>query len=279
MGSGSQQALVCEILLTSKFTFSAFRCMARGRTRSALRSLGHFLGVIVNGALIVQAVVLLLQPRSEDMVEFCHWLGQGLLFGIVGALGLVVEFLRDCHLLSKGFVKTIAHRTLLGLYYFWLGCCAIGGLRATVTLQESASITHHFLDTIVSLRLVEVAIGYCAWVAAGFNVLTSSCLALEEYDMAAEDEERAPLLDSKAPGIAGDSPQRSPGDSFNSSLLNASGVSLGNATGAFQQGSPDLKQPPHGAWATAGSGMWTNASQAPPGGWSHTGNDKPFGCA
>merc|ERR1719335_894613 len=91
----------------------------------------------------------------------------------------------------------MTHQIMLACFYFWLGCCAFGGLRTAVATLDSKNHKFLIVDSTVSLRLLEVIIGSVAWAAAGFNFLTSCCLRSDRYDdVDAEDEEKAALVKS-----------------------------------------------------------------------------------
>mmetsp|Transcript_84557 Transcript_84557/g.149642 ORF Transcript_84557/g.149642 Transcript_84557/m.149642 type:complete len:240 (-) Transcript_84557:202-921(-) len=239
--------------------------MAQGRTRAAIRAIGHLLGALVNAALISQSVVLFTQPATGDIITFCHWLGQGLTFGLVGVIGMAIEFAMEFRMQTDGFMKSfmkaMAHRTLLGIYYFWLGCCAIGGLRATMTTVEGKNHSWQLVDASVSLRLAEVTIGYCAWTAAAFNLLTSCCFGETGHEKEDDDEEKVALINSKAKGKRSTSSLSTTCQSETSSFQTQDGRSSFKSPEVISE-KPEVS---------------SDLFEAPAGGWAHM--DKPFGCA
>jgi len=176
--------------------------MAHGRTRVAFKAVGHAFGVVVNGLLLLQAVALFIQPEVGSTIKFCHWLGQGMLFVGLGSFGMQAEFHSHSSPLSTqgfyaDFMRMVARRALLGVFYFWLGCCAIGGIRPSVTTAESKNHTWQLQDVTVDMRQLEVMYGYCAWIAAAFNLFTSCCLGGGEDFYESNDEEKAALIQAK----------------------------------------------------------------------------------
>lgn len=154
----------------------------------------------------MQSASLLLQPNTYNFTVFCHWLGQGLLFGMVGSVGLVAEFHWEWKLASQGLkavMQVMTHRLLLAFYYFVIGCCALGGLRRNVATIDARNRQYTILDSTVSLRFFEMVIGSVAWFAAAFNLLTSCCFGVDREADADIDEEKAPLVqagrDTKSP--------------------------------------------------------------------------------
>mmetsp|Transcript_88216 Transcript_88216/g.139421 ORF Transcript_88216/g.139421 Transcript_88216/m.139421 type:complete len:225 (+) Transcript_88216:71-745(+) len=168
--------------------------MAHG-ARFAIQVVLHLLGIIVNGAMLFQAAVLLSEPRLEGLTEFCRWVSQGALFTLLGSVGMTFEFWSYCKA-PKGVLTMVARRTMLGFYYFWLGCCAFGDIRSSVssTMSVPQNQAWELVDSTIGIQLVECAIGACAWGAAALNVLTSCCVEKFEDE---DDEEKVALVDSK----------------------------------------------------------------------------------
>jgi|Transcript_25922 hypothetical protein len=185
--------------------------MACVDVRDAVKVILRFLGFIVNGAVLCQAGWILSHPNTGDLTGFCSWLGQGVLFGFVGVIGMILEFWTFFQFSTKGlpFLKMVARRTSLGGYYFWLGCCALGGMRASVaTARTLDNHTWQVADSTIGIEFLEVSIGFLAWTAATLNLLTSCCLG--EVATEEEDEEKACLLKKKVPTASPSSYEQDP---------------------------------------------------------------------
>jgi hypothetical protein len=208
-----------------------------------------------------------------------------MLFAMVGVFGLVFEFWRHCHFSSRGFFKMAAHRTMLGLFYFWIGCCAIGGLN---TDAVGAGKTLKIHDSTISMKLLELAVGYCAWIVAAFNLLTSCCLGEQEFEEEGNDEEKAALVKSKSkgglPGLSPWSYLTASPEGKNDSLKSQQGAS-------FQSRGSQRTDVSSTIFEETSQENWSFQSQAdeprtadapsadvetPPGGWSYSAA-KPFG--
>mmetsp|Transcript_776 Transcript_776/g.1290 ORF Transcript_776/g.1290 Transcript_776/m.1290 type:complete len:198 (+) Transcript_776:76-669(+) len=128
----------------------------------SFKTLLHISGALVNAAIIFQAVWVFSQPQGGDISKFCNWLGQGLLFLVAGLAGIAFEIWSMKHNLPKTWTA-LGVRMAVAVYYFWLGCCAIGGVRKAITPHEYAVWS-----------VVDLVIGICAWTCAGVN-LTAPC--------------------------------------------------------------------------------------------------------
>jgi hypothetical protein len=176
--------------------------MAMVDLRDAVKVILRLLGFAVNGAVLCQAGWILAHPDTGDLSAFCNWLGQGILFCFIGMVGMVFEFWTFFQFSTKafgvGFMKMVARRTTLAGFYFWMGCCAIGGMRASVaTTQSLDNHSWQVVDSTISIQFVEVVVGLCAWIAAALNLLTSCCMG--EFAHEEDDAEHAALLKKSAP--------------------------------------------------------------------------------
>lgn len=112
---------------------------------------------IVLSALVVLGVMQFFNPVKEHgFVAFCHWLSVVIAF--IGA-GLVGLFAMDSLPHAEEDLRaSLRNGFLYALFYFWLGCCILGGLGGS------------FLPETKQSAVLGWALGVMAWLVAAGSI-------------------------------------------------------------------------------------------------------------
>eukprot|EP00933_Yihiella_yeosuensis_P074128 TRINITY_DN82958_c0_g1_i1.p1 TRINITY_DN82958_c0_g1~~TRINITY_DN82958_c0_g1_i1.p1 ORF type:complete len:216 (-),score=40.76 TRINITY_DN82958_c0_g1_i1:62-709(-) len=121
----------------------------------------RFLGALASALFAAQAVWLLINPTATDFWEGCHWLGQGLLGLIVGAMGCYAEVRGSMQTVTRRFSKFALNRIGLCIFYFWMGCYVMGGM-GVIHSSDGWKTTAHVT-------------GIMAWCVAVGDLCVSCC--------------------------------------------------------------------------------------------------------
>lgn len=244
----------------------------------------RMLGAIVSGLFLVQACWVFINPDMEDFWEFCHWLGEGLLGFLVGATGCYLELRGSMRSVANHFKRFCLNRLGLTIFYFWMGCYAMGG---KAVLKSGAG-----------WKTVAHVTGVIAWIVALGDLLVACTSSGSEAD-----EELQGLPDKAAKHETYANPGRHPG----ADVVGASGGDNpwgghGVAMNSFPTGMPP--QPDSGSSSSGGKKFKSSAMASfaddsadpgdvrpsfdepvvvdqPDGGWNGGWNAgaKPFGCS
>jgi len=202
-------------------------------------------GGLVCGLFLFQTVWSLLHPDTSNFWAGCFWLGQGMIGIIAAGIGGYLEIRSMMPSVFSRRVTYLLHRAALVIFYFWVGCYAVGGMGK--------------LDRESHWKAADHAIGIFAWCVSLANIF-SACIPRKSGG-----EEQ--LKKSHAAAHEALSPRPSAIPSADRYGVDE----IVNTPQAPTFGDDDLE---HGGEHDAS----LPKSNAPASGWAQI-NDKPFGCA
>lgn len=140
-------------------------------------------GILVSLLFVMQAVVILFNPRIEDFWGFCHYIGHGTLGLMMGGFGCYMEYSGLTQRVHGHFGRHTMNRSLLGIFYFWLGSYAMGDL----------NMQHSGQGWLMMARVT----GFVAW-AVGVGDICTACTKCSGGDDDDSDEEESKTNEPKA---------------------------------------------------------------------------------
>eukprot|EP00929_Paragymnodinium_shiwhaense_P017120 TRINITY_DN12607_c0_g1_i3.p1 TRINITY_DN12607_c0_g1~~TRINITY_DN12607_c0_g1_i3.p1 ORF type:complete len:229 (-),score=36.71 TRINITY_DN12607_c0_g1_i3:422-1108(-) len=224
-------------------------CTERIRT---MKLVIRCLGAAVCLMFAIQGVIVFSQPALEDFWVFCHWIGEGMLGLLVGLAGMYLEVRGSMKSVAQRLASFAMNRIVLVVYYFWLGCYAMGGVGGFAL--EAGGNQHK------ELKALAHATGVVAWFVALGNLMIACCT--EAYPDS-EDEESGLTPKSSTSGKASSGTSTMFGAGSGTAANGGSTAMPPQLGGEAADVTPPVSEPPK--------------LEEPSGGWNTLGSSRPFG--
>ena len=192
------------------------------KVKFALRCLGALVSVLF----VFQHLYHGLHPSYfQDFFQFCHWFAESILGLFLGTVSIYMEIKGSFASVSTRFCSHMYNRTVLAIFYFWLGLYAMDGVSG---------------DSWTALGRVN---GFLAWIVAAGDLMVA-CVS----DHSVEEE-----LPRKETAEARPTPHVPPDvvpdpNSYGRGVLGDVGVNsiVSNPFESGEVSSEGMQTPPHG---------------------------------